>query len=54
MLKYHINTKEKIKLCEESKIRLIDLYKFDLENDCSGLINKLNKYGIDINLDKVV
>lgn len=48
LLKYHNKTNEKINICKENNIKLIDLYNYDLENNLEGFINKLNTYKITL------
>lgn len=46
--RYSRKTKRKIIYCKENNIKLISLYKHDLENNCIGLINKFKEHGIHI------
>jgi predicted metal-dependent hydrolase len=47
-IKYNKKVYQKIKVCEKNNINLIDIYKEDLENNFSNIINKFNKFGINL------
>lgn len=48
--KYSRKVKKKIEYCKKNNIRLIDLYKGDLDNNLQGLCRKFLENGISLNI----
>lgn len=48
LMKYHDKTIEKINICKENNVKLIELYRNDLDDGYEGLINKFKEFNINI------